>query len=201
MVNSMRRSFLAMAMFFSCLAPVNTMADEPFVGEVRWFAGNFAPRGWEFCNGQLLPIPQNTALFSLLGTIYGGDGRTTFALPDMRSRFPVHAGRGNGLSERRIGAKGGQESVVLTDAQMASHAHGLQATTGRGNTAQVSNSTLSRLRRDRYYDSVAAENPADVQMSPNTVTDTGGNQAHSNLNPYVGVNCIIATVGVYPSRN
>jgi len=103
--------------------------SEPFVGEIRMFAGNFAPRGWAFCDGQLLAVSQNDALFSLLGTIYGGDGRTTFGLPDMRGRTPLHAGQGPGLSNRRLGAKAGAENVTLTVNQLPSHRHDWQATT------------------------------------------------------------------------
>ena len=106
--------------------------SEPFVGEIRMFAGNFAPRGWAFCDGQLLAVSQNDALFSLLGTIYGGDGRTTFGLPDMRGRIPIHAGHGPGLSERRLGAKGGAEQVTLTVNQMPSHGHPARADTAIG---------------------------------------------------------------------
>ena len=102
--------------------------SEPFVAEIRIFAGNFAPRNWAFCNGQLLPISQNTALFSLIGTTYGGDGRTTTALPNLQGRAPMHAGRGPGLTDRRLGQKGGVETVTLSEAQMPNHTHTLQAT-------------------------------------------------------------------------
>ncbi|MEQ9567295.1 MAG: tail fiber protein, partial [Pseudomonadales bacterium] len=104
--------------------------SEPFVGEIRMFAGNFAPRGWAYCDGQLLAVSQNDALFSLLGTIYGGDGRTTFGLPDMRGRIPLHAGTGPGLSPRRLGSKSGSEKETLTVNQLASHSHGFNANTG-----------------------------------------------------------------------
>ena len=103
--------------------------SEPYVGEIRMFAGNFAPRGWAFCDGQLLAVSQNDALFSLLGTIYGGDGRTTFGLPDVRGRVPVHQGTGPGLSQRRLGSKGGSEDVTLTSNQLASHSHDFNANT------------------------------------------------------------------------
>jgi microcystin-dependent protein len=99
----------------------NDPMSDPFVGEIRMFAGNFAPRGWAFCNGQLIPISQNTALFSLLGTTYGGDGRSTFALPDLRGRVPLHAGQGSGLSDYPLGSRGGSEQVVLTTAQLPAH--------------------------------------------------------------------------------
>ena len=108
--------------------------SEPFVGEIRMFAGNFAPRGWSLCDGQLVAVSQNDALFSLLGTIYGGDGRTTFGLPDMRGRIPIHAGTGPGLSQRRLGAKGGTERETITVTQMPSHTHPLHGTDDPGDT-------------------------------------------------------------------
>ncbi|MCA1242818.1 tail fiber protein [Stappia stellulata] len=171
--------------------------SEPFVGEIRMFAGNFAPRGWAFCDGQLLAVSQNDALFSLLGTIYGGDGRTTFGLPDMRGRLPIHAGHGPGLSERRLGAKGGAEQVTLTVNQMPSHTHPLKASTDFGTEASPAGnipaqSTVGNL----YFETFPSEN-----LSSSAVTGTGGSRSHTNLMPYLCVHFIIALFGIYPSRH
>lgn len=177
------------------------LAGEPFIGEMRWFAGNFPPRNWAFCDGQLLPISGHEALFSLLGTTYGGDGRTSFALPDMRGRFPLHAGRGPGLSNRSLGAKGGAENQTLTTSQLPSHSHTVNATTARGNQSSPTNNMLARQRRDRVYDSVSGNNPADVQMASDAVGTNGGGLAHNNRSPYIGISCIIALNGLFPPRN
>ena len=146
--------------------------SEPFVGEIRMFAGNFAPRGWAFCDGQLLAVSQNDALFSLLGTIYGGDGRTTFGLPDLRGRIPIHMGHGPGLSERRLGAKGGEEKVTLTVNQLPSHG------------------------ADSYINDTPIQS-----MASSSVTHTGGSRSHTNLMPFLCIHFIIALVGIYPSRH
>ena len=171
--------------------------SEPFVGEIRMFAGNFAPRGWAFCDGQLLAVSQNDALFSLLGTIYGGDGRTTFGLPDMRGRIPIHAGHGPGLSERRLGAKGGAEQVTLTVNQMPSHGHPARADTAIGTEANPSgNVTATSTAVDIYFDGTANSN-----MSSEAITHVGGSRSHTNLMPYLCVHFIIALFGNYPSRH
>lgn len=174
--------------------------SEPFVGEIRMFAGNFAPRGWAFCDGQLLAVSQNDALFSLLGTIYGGDGRTTFGLPDMRGRLPIHAGQGPGLSERRLGAKGGAEQVTLTVNQLPSHSHSLEAAGEAGTEASPQNNTLARAAAGNPYFSPAIGAPV-TSMAPTSITDTGGSRSHTNLMPYLCVHFIIALVGIYPSRH
>ena len=177
--------------------------SEPFVGEIRMFAGNFAPRGWAFCDGRLLGISQNDALFSLLGTIYGGDGRTTFGLPELRGRIPVHAGSGPGLSPRRLGAKGGAEMVTLTVNQLPSHGH----LPSDGQPLKASNTPAkSRDPRDQV---LAASQFGDVYTSDvssaqsslkvEAVTSAGGSQSHTNLMPFLCVNFIIALVGIYPS--
>jgi len=187
---------LTCAMFTTPVA----MADEPFVGEMRWFAGNFAPRGWALCDGQMLPIAQHTALFSLLGTIYGGDGRTTFALPDMRGRLPLHEGQGVGLTPRALGQRGGSESEALHLNQLPSHTHAVNATLDRGSETAPTDHLVARQRRERLFDEVSGTNPADVQMASDAVGSTGNNQAHNNIPPYLGINCIIALQGIYPSR-
>ena len=171
--------------------------SEPFVGEIRMFAGNFAPRGWAFCDGQLLAVSQNDALFSLLGTIYGGDGRTTFGLPDLRGRIPIHAGHGPGLSERRLGAKGGAETVTLTVNQMPSHTHAMQASTGLAQDSTPQGRVLARTTGvDLYIGDPALEN-----MNSESITNVGGSRSHTNLMPFLCVHFIIALVGIYPSRH
>lgn len=171
--------------------------SEPFVGEIRMFAGNFAPRGWAFCDGQLLAVSQNDALFSLLGTIYGGDGRTTFGLPDMRGRLPIHAGHGPGLSERRLGAKGGAEKVTLTVNQMPSHGHTYNATTATG----TANSPLDALVGESPTVDVFSESTPTDRLASTAITNTGGSQSHTNEMPYLCVHFIIALFGIYPSRH
>ncbi|MCG7629147.1 tail fiber protein [Epibacterium sp. MM17-32] len=171
--------------------------SEPFVGEIRMFAGNFAPRGWAFCDGQLLAVSQNDALFSLYGTIYGGDGRTTFGLPDMRGRLPVHAGTGPGLSPRRLGAKGGAEKVTLTVNQLPSHTHPLQASTALAEAVSPQDNVLATGAGIAHY---TTSDPF-VQMSSQMVTHTGGSRSHTNLMPYLCVNFIVALFGIYPSRH
>jgi microcystin-dependent protein len=171
--------------------------SEPFVGEIRMFAGNFAPRGWAFCDGQLLAVSQNDALFSLLGTIYGGDGRTTFGLPDLRGRIPVHAGTGPGLSPRRLGEKGGAEKVTITTNQLPSHAHTLHAaSTGSPQASPVDN--LPGQDRVVMY---VNTNDRPGTFASSAVGNVGGSQSHTNLMPTLCVHFIIALFGIYPSRH
>ncbi len=171
--------------------------SEPFVGEIRMFAGNFAPRGWAFCDGQLLAVSQNDALFSLLGTIYGGDGRTTFGLPDMRGRLPLHAGTGPGLSPRRLGSKGGAEKETLTTNQLPSHSHTFNANTAAADNAAPQGRMPAEVVGYRLYrDESQTEN-----LSGSAIANTGGSQPHTNLMPALCVHFIIALVGIYPSRH
>ena len=170
--------------------------SEPFVGEIRMFAGNFAPRGWAFCDGQLLAVSQNDALFSLFGTVYGGDGRTTFGLPDLRGRIPIHAGQGPGLSSRRLGSKGGSERVTLTVNQLPSHRHPLQASTQAATDALPAGKVTAQTDSPLY----GADSPFG-NMASGAITNTGGSQAHTNLMPFLCVNFIVALVGIYPSRH
>lgn len=171
--------------------------SEPFVAEIRIFAGNFAPRGWAFCDGQLLPVSQNTALFSLIGTTYGGDGRSTTALPNLQGRAPMQPGRGPGLTSRRLGERGGVETVTLTEAQIPQHNHSAEATTETGSTnVPVNNVPAAVLGRgSNLYKSSGAQ----VSMDP--LRNTGGSQAHNNMQPFLTMNFIIALVGLYPSRS
>lgn len=171
--------------------------SEPFVGEIRMFAGNFAPRGWAFTDGQLLAVSQNDALFSLLGTIYGGDGRTTFGLPDLRGRIPVHQGHGPGLSERRLGSKSGSETETLTVNQMPSHTHNMRANTMPADEISPSGRVLAETSSTPLY----AENDQNTQLASNSITNTGGSRSHTNLMPFICINYIIALVGIYPSRH
>lgn len=172
--------------------------SEPFVGEIRMFAGNFAPRGWAFCDGQLLAVSQNDALFSLLGTIYGGDGRTTYGLPDMRGRIPIHAGSGPGLSQRRLGSKSGSEKLTLTVNQMPAHTHGMKGSSDSGSAASPSNATVGRTTNFDFY---RASGSPGANMSSTAISSVGGSQSHTNLQPFLCIYFIIALFGIYPSRN
>ena len=174
--------------------------SEPFIAEIRIFAGNFAPRGWAFCDGQLLPIAQNTALFSLIGTTYGGDGRTTTALPNLQGRAPMHPGRGPGLTARRLGEKVGTETVTLTEAQIPNHTHTVQSAGASGGLPNPVNNVWSPLP-GRTPPNLYQSGAPNVDMNVNAVNLTGGGQAHTNLQPYLVLNFIIALVGLYPSRS
>lgn len=174
--------------------------SDPFIAEIRIFAGNFAPRGWAFCNGQLLPVSQNTALFSLIGTTYGGDGQSTTALPDLQGRAPMHPGQGPGLTSRRLGERGGVETETLTEAQMPGHGHDLRAN-GFPASFQVpaANRTLARSSGGTAYQSNDASGL--VPMSERMLDPAGGSQPHNNMQPYLAVTFIIALLGIYPSRS
>lgn len=176
--------------------------SDPFLGEIKMFAGNFAPRGWALCDGQLLAISQNDALFSLLGTLYGGDGRTTFALPDLRGRAPMHQGSGPGLTPRGLGARGGVERVTLTESQIPTHAHGVANLRATGNPADTSDPAGNSLGLADIYSLVtpdAALSAGSASADPDTGA-AGANQSHSNMPPYLAVYFIIALAGIYPSR-
>jgi microcystin-dependent protein len=167
---------------------------EPFLAQIIMFGGNFAPRGWAFCDGQLLAISSNTALFSLLGTTYGGDGRTTFALPDLRGRVSMHPGNGPGLSSRRLGEKGGTEHNTLTVNQLPPHNHALAAKE-EANAADPSGSFIAGTGSNAFGTT------ADKTMNAATIGSTGGGQAVTNIQPFECVNYIIALQGIFPSRN
>ena len=170
--------------------------SEPFTAEIRIFAGNFAPRGWAFCDGQLLPISQNTALFSLIGTTYGGDGRSTTALPNLSGRAPMHPGRGPGLTARRLGQRGGVESVTLSEAQMPDHSHNAQGSGGPANQ-RGPGGNLPAVGVGR---GAVAYQQSTATVSFEDLGDAGGSQSHNNLQPYLVLNFIIALQGLYPSR-
>lgn len=171
---------------------------DPFIGEIRMFGGNFAPKGWAFCNGQLLSISQNTALFSLLGTTYGGNGTTTFGLPDLRGRAPLHWGQGPGLSPYAQGEQGGQEQSTLIANQMPTHSHAANAASGGGNVTGPSGAVwAASTQRDTLY----SNGGPGATMSPAAIGNAGGNQPHENRQPYLTVSFIIALEGIYPPRD
>ncbi|MEZ5940529.1 MAG: tail fiber protein [Planctomycetaceae bacterium] len=172
--------------------------SDPFIAEVKIFAGNFAPRGWAFCEGQLLPIAQNTALFSLLGTTYGGDGRTTFGLPNLKGRAPMGPGNGPGLTPRQWGQTGGSETVTLNVNQMPQHTHSATVTLSPGNDDDPGGNYLAgggQAATLLYTANTASANSA---LAP--LPNAGGSQAHNNMMPYISMYYIIALQGIYPSR-
>ncbi len=172
------------------------MAD-PYLGAITLFAGNFAPSGYQFCNGQLLSISNNTALFSLLGTTYGGDGQNTFALPDLRGRVPIHFGQGPGLSNYNLGQSAGLENHTLSPAQLPSHAHAINAVPSSGASTTPSGNLLAIGGKPEYYSTASAN----TTMNASMVGSAGGGQPFSILSPYLAITYVIAVVGIYPSRN
>lgn len=178
---------------------------EPAIGNICMFGGNFAPRGWAFCDGQLLPISQNTALFSLIGTTYGGDGRTTFALPDLRGRLAIHAGRGPGLSNRPLGQKWGEEAHTLTTQEMPAHTHAsefkLKCSTAAGDSEIPEGRYLTVSPGGAAFPPYATAGDKEMAAGELTIQAAGGGQAHNNMMPYTAINYIIALQGVYPSRS
>jgi len=175
------------------LCPTVARADTPFMGEIRWVAFNYAPRNWALCNGQLLPINQNQALFSLLGTTYGGNGTNNFALPNMQGRAPIHAGNGHSLGER-----GGEENHTLIMSEMPAHTHTLSADPSEGNVASPVAAAPAKT---------VAGTPGYSGLTPNTtmkadsVSNAGGSQPHDTMKPYQAMTCIIALTGIFPSSN
>ncbi|WP_028544640.1 phage tail protein [Paenibacillus taiwanensis] len=171
---------------------------DPFVGEIRIFAGNFAPVGWALCNGQLLNIRSYSALYAILGTTYGGDGKNTFALPNMQGKAPIHQGAGPALSEYPLGSTGGSETVTLLETEIPSHTHTPQFTKGANQELPSPNlwAESSKKPRPNLYQSTA-----DVSMSPYAVQPAGGSQSHNNMQPYLVMNYIIALEGVFPPRS
>jgi microcystin-dependent protein len=182
--------------------------SDPFVAEIRMFPFNFAPQGWATCDGQLLPIAQNTALFSLIGTTYGGDGRTTFALPDLRARVPLQAGQGAGLSSYDQGQMGGADAVTLTVAQIPSHSHAVQALgAGGAGTAAASPSagtvfgpSQARATSTGYVTPTSGSAPPTATMHASAIAPSGGSLPHNNLSPYLTFTFCIALQGTFPAR-
>lgn len=175
---------------------------EPYIGEIRMFAGNFAPRGWAFCNGQLLAISQNTALFSLLGTTYGGNGQTTFGLPNLQGRYAMHWGQGNGLSPRTIGETAGNETVTLTTSQIPMHNHLMNASSVQGNAKTPANNFNAVYIDPNSGSGVEIYGTTSSgTMNPGAISNTGGSNPHDNMPPFQCVTFIIALEGIFPSRN
>jgi microcystin-dependent protein len=170
---------------------------DPFVAEIRIFPFNFAPKGWAFCDGQLLPLSQNTALFSLLGTTYGGDGKSNFALPDLQGNAPMHPGQGPGLSLHDLGETGGSDAVTLLEAELPSHPHALRADTIDPADTNVpsTNASLAQSTGGTLYQAAAGAHLADQAL-----TSAGGDQPHNNMQPYLTLNYCIALQGVFPPR-
>jgi microcystin-dependent protein len=169
---------------------------DPFVAEIRIFPFNFAPKGWAFCDGQILPLSQNTALFSLLGTTYGGDGKSNFALPNMQGNVPMHPGQGPGLSLHDLGETGGSDTVTLLESEIPSHSHAMIASQSDG----TDNKCAAELFAAGVGIGAYAAPGALTQLSDNAVTPAGGDQPHNNLQPYLTLNFCIALQGVYPPR-
>jgi microcystin-dependent protein len=172
---------------------------DAFLGEIRIFTGNYAPRGWMFCNGQMLPLSQNTALFSVLGTTYGGDGKSTFALPNLQGRMPLHAGSGAGpgLTQRLIGETDGSDSVTLVKGQLPTHSHTLMSATAP--TASAPDATVSLANTGDGSKAYNAVNPH-AKMGGQTLLAAGAGAPHNNLQPYLALNFIIAIQGIFPPR-
>jgi len=183
------------------LGGINTAnAQEPFLAEIRMFAGNFAPRGWALCNGQLLSISENSALFSIIGCQFGGDCRTTFALPDLRGRVPVGVGNGPGLTPTRLAENYGRELATLTTSNLPSHTHNVSATTAQGTSNTPTNNLPATTGLfDNEYAVPTTENT--TSMHPSMITPTGGSQPLDIEQPSLGINFIIAIEGVFPSRS
>jgi microcystin-dependent protein len=178
--------------------------SNPFVAQISMFGFNFAPKGWAQCLGQLLPISQNTALFSLLGTNYGGDGKSTFGLPNLQSLAVVNVGQGPGLSQYFIGETSGAQTVTLLQTEIPSHPHTLMATTNQGSTLSASGNQLAKAfggdKQASYTGNYLSTTAPATALSPNALTPTGGNQPHDNMQPYLTLNFCIAMQGVFPPR-
>ena len=194
----MKKSIVTLLLFCCFIYSESANAQEPFIGEIRMFAGNFAPRGWAKCEGQLLQISQYSALFSLLGTRYGGDGSTTFALPDLRGRVAIGSGTGPGLTPHPLSQRAGSETNMLTVTNLPAHNHSINAVTADGNTS-VPGGNLpagTKLLDKEYSDTTAT-----TSMNATMVSSTGGGEAVNNMQPYLTVTYIIALQGVFPSAN
>jgi microcystin-dependent protein len=166
--------------------------SSPYIGEIRLFGGNFAPNGWAFCSGQLLAISSNTTLFQLIGTTYGGDGQTTFALPDLRSRVPIHQGPGF-----VIGQRAGEESITVLAGQLPYHTHGLQAALTPADQTAAAGNVLAQQASGSLYTS----DPPSTALNANALAAIGGSQPHNNIQPYLGLSFIISMFGIFPSQN
>jgi len=175
--------------------------SDPFLAEIRVFPFNFAPLGWALCNGQLLPISQNTALFSLLGTTYGGDGRSTFALPNLQGSAPLGYGQGPGLSPYDLGETGGSETVTLNGTQLPQHTHSVVANNTAGGSNSPANNFFGQSQARAKSAGYVSSGTLSVSMSPQAVASAGGGQPHNNMPPYLCLNFCIAMQGIFPSRS
>lgn len=173
------------------------MAD-PFIAEIRVFPFNFAPEGWAFCNGEKIPVSQNEALFSLLGATYGGDGRTSFALPDMRGNAPMQPGHGIGLFPHKLGERGGSETVTLQEGDIPAHSHGLMGTPASAEAPGPIGNSFARASGANIYQTDSTQDLVD--MASATISSTGGGKPHDNMMPYLTLNFCIALQGVFPER-
>jgi microcystin-dependent protein len=180
--------------------------SDAYIGEIRLFGGDFAPRGWAFCDGRLLNIAENSPLYSLIGTAYGGDGINTFGLPDLRGRLPLHQGSAPGRSTYVLGQPGGVEQVTLNTSQIPAHQHALNATSATGSALTPSNSVMLATPVEQgvatsLYVVPGTSVVSPAPMAPNSIGETGGGQAHTNMMPTQAINYIIAIEGIFPSRN
>ena len=173
------------------------MAD-PFVAEIRIFPFNFAPTGWAFCDGQLMPLSQNTALFSLLGTTYGGDGKSTFALPNLKGRAPMHPGQGPGLSAHTFGESGGSETVTLSESELSAHSHAMMAQSSLATSKTPTGNTLARPAKGQVFAPASANV---VALASQAIAPAGGQAPHANMMPYLTCYFCIALYGVFPPRS
>ena len=195
----MKKMYFVLVLFITILTSNLSVAQDNYIGEIKMFAGNFAPNGWAFCDGQLLPIAQNTALFSLLGTTYGGNGTTTFALPDLRGRVAMHAGNGPGLSPRALGQQSGVENTTLTISNLPPHSHtvALNANSDLGTSnIPTDNFPANTSTLDKEYATTAT-----TTMGSTTTSSMGSGVSFSNMQPYIVVRFIIALQGIYPTQN
>lgn len=196
----MKKITLCLVLLFSCLMATKSFAQDGYIGEIRMVGFTFEPRGWAFCDGRLLPIAQNTALFSILGTTYGGNGTTTFALPDLRGKAPIHVGasQGPGLSPVSLGQISGQETVTLTQQNLPAHFHLINATTADGTSGNPSGNIPANTKLlDKEYSNAASN----TLMNPAMVLPTGQNIPFNNMQPYLGMNYVICLQGIFPPRN
>lgn len=175
--------------------------SQPFVGEIAVFAGNFAIRGYAFCDGQILPIAQNTALFSLLGTTYGGNGTSTFALPNLQGMAPLQQGQGPALSNRILGETGGEQSVTLISSEMAGHSHALEGVAAAGDRTTPSGNLLAEARRQKFATDLYASSAGSSPSTGADLSATGGGAPHNNMPPYLTLNFLVALTGIYPTRS
>jgi microcystin-dependent protein len=185
-------------LIFGAFPQAATAGMEPFIGEMMMTGANFCPRGWTDANGQLLAVSQNQALFSLLGTTYGGDGRTTFGLPDMRGRVAIHTGQGPGLTNRKQGNKGGTETHTLNVNELPSHTHNLMAASATATSKSPNGKVLAKAKRNVYAPSSSGSMS---QLAPTSIGTVGNSQPHNNMQPFLTIRYCIALQGIYPSRN